>query len=88
VDCEEALSQESVWLTEGPTVTEFWNKRQVRTRLGFQTDAELARFFGISRSAVSQWPKDFPIPALRQYILHQRYPNLFPTTEASAGESI
>ncbi len=59
-------------------MTEFWNKRQVRTRLGFQTDAELARFFGISRSAVSQWPKDFPIPALRQYILHQRYPNLFP----------
>jgi hypothetical protein len=40
-------------------VTEFWSKRQVRTRLGFQTDAELARFFGISRSAVSQWPK-FP----------------------------
>jgi hypothetical protein len=37
---------------------------------------------------VSQWPRDFPIPALRQYILHQRYPNLFPTTEASAGESI
>jgi hypothetical protein len=88
VDCEEALSQESVWLTEGPTVTEFWSKRQVRTRLGFRTDAELARFFGISRSAVSQWPRDFPIPALRQYILHQRYPNLFPTTEASAGESI
>jgi hypothetical protein len=88
VDCEEALSQESVWLTEGPTVTEFWSKRQVRTRLGFRTDAELARFFGISRSAVSQWPRDFPIPALRQYILHQRYPHLFPTTEASAGESI
>lgn len=58
----------------------------MRTRLGFRTDAELARFFGISRSAVSQWPKDFPIPALRQYILHQRYPNLFPATEATQGE--
>ncbi|CRD51504.1 conserved hypothetical protein [Stenotrophomonas thermophila] len=88
MDCEEALPQESVWLTEGPTVTEFWSKRQVRTRLGFRTDAELARFFGISRSAVSQWPRDFPIPPLRQYILHQRYPNLFPTTEARADESI
>lgn len=68
-------------------MTEFCNKRQVRTRLGFQTDAELARFFGISRSAVSQWPKDFPIPALRQYILHQRYPNLFPATGAAEVES-
>ncbi|HGM7312204.1 TPA: hypothetical protein ACKP7W_000417 [Stenotrophomonas maltophilia] len=68
-------------------MTEFWNKREVRTRLGFQTDAELARFFGISRSAVSQWPKDFPIPALRQYILHQRYPNLFPATGAAEVES-
>lgn len=69
-------------------MTEFWNKRQVRTRLGFQTDAELARLFGISRSAVSQWPKDFPIPALRQYMLHQRYPNLFPATAAAEVESI
>ena len=67
-------------------MTEFCSKGQVRTRLGFRTDAELARFFGISRSAVSQWPKDFPIPALRQYILHQRYPNLFPATEATQGE--
>lgn len=35
-------------------MTDFWSKRQVRTRLGFQTDAELAQFFGITRSAVSQ----------------------------------
>nr|WP_240908386.1 MULTISPECIES: Cro/CI family transcriptional regulator [Stenotrophomonas] len=54
--------------------------------MGFRTDAELARFFGISRSAVSQWPRDFPIPALRQYILHQRYPNLFPATQATQPE--
>ncbi|MHC1652381.1 hypothetical protein ACODUL_03655 [Stenotrophomonas maltophilia] len=69
-------------------MTEFWNKRQVRTRLGFRTDAELARFFGISRSAVSQWPRDFPIPPLRQYMLQQRYPNLFPATDATESESI
>ncbi|MBN4957129.1 hypothetical protein [Stenotrophomonas maltophilia] len=67
-------------------MTEFWSKGQVRARLGFRTDAELARFFGISRSAVSQWPKNFPIPELRQYILHQRYPNLFPATEDTQGE--
>ena len=69
-------------------MTEFWSKGQVRSRLGFRTDAELARFFGISRSAVSQWPKDFPIPALRQYMLHQRYPSLFPATDAAEADSI
>lgn len=57
---------------------EFWSKRQVRMRLGFSTDAELAKLFGISRSAVSQWPRGFPIPPLRRYILQQRYPALFP----------
>jgi hypothetical protein len=66
---------------------EFWSKQQVRIRLGFRTDAELARFFGISRSAVSQWPRDFPIPPLRRYILQQRYPGLFPSETASPGES-
>ncbi|HDS1578671.1 hypothetical protein [uncultured Stenotrophomonas sp.] len=66
---------------------EFWSKWAVRTRMGFRTDAELARFFGISRSAVSQWPKNRPIPALRQYILHQRFPGLFPSTEAAESES-
>ncbi|HFK2921329.1 TPA: hypothetical protein ACGY72_002517 [Stenotrophomonas maltophilia] len=69
-------------------MTGFWSKRQVRERLGFLTDAELARFFGISRSAVSQWPKDGPIPALRQYILHQQYPNLFPVGEAGEPEIV
>lgn len=69
-------------------MTGFWSKRQVRERLGFLTDAELARFFGISRSAVSQWPKDGPIPALRQYILHQQYPNLFPAGEAGEPEIV
>ncbi len=67
-------------------MTEFWSKRQVRARLGFRTDAELAHFFGISRSAVSQWPKNTPIPALRQYTLHQRYPDLFPVTGVTQAE--
>jgi len=65
---------------------EFWSKRQVRARLGFRTDAELASFFGISRSAVSQWPRNLPIPPLRRYMLQQRYPALFPADQASADE--
>lgn len=67
---------------------EFWSKRQVRTRLGFSTDAELARLFGISRSAVSQWPGDVPIPALRRYMLQQRYPDLFPAEKSNQAESV
>ncbi|HDS1038416.1 TPA: hypothetical protein QDZ42_001070 [Stenotrophomonas maltophilia] len=67
---------------------EFWCKRQVRARLGFQTDAELAKFFGISRSAVSQWPRGFPIPPLRRYMLQQRYPRLFPVDKDFPEETI
>jgi len=67
---------------------DFWNKRQVRARLGFRTDAELARFFGVSRSAVSQWPRDYPIPPLRRYMLQQRYPNLFPVNRYPEDETI
>ena len=67
---------------------EFWCKRQVRTRLGLETDAELARLFGISRSAVSQWPRDFPIPPMRRYMLHLRYPSLFPAEKSDPAENI
>ncbi len=67
---------------------EIWCKRQVRMRLGLETDAELARLFGISRSAVSQWPRDYPIPPLRRYMLQQRYPGLFPAEKSEQVETI
>ncbi|MGE8258112.1 MAG: hypothetical protein ACN6RJ_01720 [Stenotrophomonas sp.] len=66
---------------------ENWCKRHVRMRLGLGTDAELARLFGISRSAVSQWSRDVPIPALRRYMLQQRYPDLFPAEKSNQTES-
>ena len=50
-----------------------WDRQEralhlVRDRLGVQaTDADVARFFGISNSAVSQWPEDEAIPELRQH---------------------
>ncbi|HYQ24246.1 hypothetical protein [Stenotrophomonas sp.] len=66
---------------------EFWCKRHVRARLGLHTDAELARLFGISRSAVSQWPGDVPIPPLRRFMLQQRYPALFPVEKSKAVET-
>ena len=52
-------------------------KNQAKERLGFTTDAELARFFEIGRWAVGQWPDDEPIPELRQLQLQQRRPDLW-----------
>jgi len=52
-------------------------KASVKTALGVSTDAELARFFGITRAAVNLWADDKPIPPLRQYELHARRSDLF-----------
>lgn len=46
-----------------------YTKRQARELLGVDTDADLARFFGIHRSALVRWPENQPIPAARQDIL-------------------
>jgi hypothetical protein len=52
-------------------------KASVKTALGVETDAELARFFGITRAATHQWKDDEPIPELRQYALRDKRPDLF-----------
>lgn len=52
-------------------------KRQAKSLLGIETDAELARFFGIGRWAVGQWDESRPIPALRRWELRDRRPDLF-----------
>lgn len=57
-------------------------KRQLRAVLqGPDTpelsDADLARWFGISQSAVSQWEEDSPIPKLRALELVVKRPDLF-----------
>lgn len=56
-------------------------KRELRTALRLETDAEVATFYGISASAVSQWAEDEPIPELRQLQAEVRRPELF-TPEA------
>lgn len=54
-------------------------KRAVKAALGVETDAELARFFGIGRWAVGQWGGDEDeIPAGRQWELRARLPDKFP----------
>lgn len=52
-------------------------KAALRSLLELETDAALADFFGISRSAVAQWPEDGPIPELRQLQAERARPDLF-----------
>lgn len=52
-------------------------KQFVKQQLGFDTDAALARFFGIGRWAVTQWSDEKPIPMQRQWELMVRRPDLF-----------
>lgn len=60
-------------------------KRAIKGALGIDTDAELARFFGIGRWAVGQWPEDEPIPEARQWQLRAKRPDLFPTADSNAA---
>lgn len=53
------------------------SKTAVKRLLGLQADAELARFFGLSRGAVFHWPESEPIPESRQWELRARRPDLF-----------
>lgn len=53
------------------------SKTAVKKVLGFESDAELARFFGLSRGAVFHWPEGDPIPESRQWELKARRPDVF-----------
>ena len=52
-------------------------KRQFRDRLGFKTDAAIAKYFDISGAAVAQWGEDDFIPAMRQLLAERESPELF-----------
>lgn len=61
-------------------------KAVLKERLGVETDAELAEFFGTSKQAVSQWgADDVPIPAGRQWQAMAKRPDLFPAPEQDAA---
>lgn len=60
-------------------------KRAVKEALELDTDADLARFFGIGRWAVGQWPDDEPIPEGRQWQLRAQRPDLFPAPTGTAA---
>ena len=64
-------------------------KAEFRQAMKFETDAEIAGFFGITASAVSLWKEDGPIPELRQLQAQRRRPDLFqpPPAEAAAPAS-
>lgn len=52
-------------------------KPEVRKALGLETDSQLADKLGVTRSAISQWPDDAPIPMPRQWQLKAMYPDVF-----------
>lgn len=53
-------------------------KAQVRSNLGDEAkDADVARFFGISTSAVAQWPENAPIPQTRALQARFKRPEWF-----------
>lgn len=49
----------------------------VKRALGIESDAELARYLGVSRGAVWLWGDDEPIPDGRQWQLRALRPDLF-----------
>lgn len=51
-------------------------KRAVREALGGK-DADMARFFGVTAGAVSQWPDDELLPEGRQWQARALRPDLF-----------
>ncbi len=51
-------------------------KRAVREALGGK-DADVARFFGVTAGAVSQWPDDELLPEGRQWQARALRPDLF-----------
>lgn len=62
-------------------MNDFISKKALRELLGFDTDAELARYFGISRSSVSEWGEYDPVPELRVLQAMRRSPEKFSITQ-------
>lgn len=60
-------------------------KRQVREALELSEDAQLARLFGVTRAAVSQWPDDKPLPLARRFQLALMRPDLFQASPTEAA---
>ena len=60
-------------------------KTAVRTALGLATESQLADFLGVTRSAISQWPDDEPIPMQRQWQLRALRPDLFRASKQKAA---
>lgn len=60
-------------------------KQSLKRALGVTTDAELARLFDISRSAVHQWADNKPIPQGRYWQMKAQRPELFKGVRGKAN---
>lgn len=52
-------------------------KQSLKAALGVKSDADLARFFNCTRSAVNQWSDHEPVPEARQWQVRALRPDLF-----------
>lgn len=52
-------------------------KSQLMAALGFEKQTELAGYYGLTLSAISQWADDEPVPELRELQARQRNPEAF-----------
>lgn len=60
-------------------------KKLLREALAVEHEQQIADFFGISPSAVSQWPEEAPIPELRQLQAITKRPDLFASAAPISG---
>jgi hypothetical protein len=62
-------------------------KRNVKRLLDIETDADLSRYFGLTRGAAFFWKDDAEIPEVRQIALLKKRPDLiskvFPSQAAA-----
>jgi hypothetical protein len=52
-------------------------KRLLKELLGFETDVEVAAFFGTTKQAVNAWGVDEPLPSGRQWQARALRPDVF-----------
>lgn len=59
-------------------------KRQLKDRLEFTTDAQVAEFFNVTPAAVCQWPEDAALPQLRVLQAERKRPDIFSIVDQAA----
>jgi hypothetical protein len=63
-------------------------KPELKERLGFTTDTQVAEFFGTSKQAVHAWGDDKPLPQGRQWQAQALRPDVFGAPVRKRGKQV